>query len=179
MSDRPGDESDSDPVAVRALVDRFFAAFTSGSGLPERMSQLRSLFVDDAVVVRALSDGTTVYDVDSFIEPRRALLESGDLLDFEEWPVAGRVDVFGDIAQWFGSYRKSGLLDGSPLTGAGMKSIQCVKVGGRWRICAVAWCDERDGLALTDHQHSDVLSAPARSTSDPAFRGAPPERDDP
>jgi hypothetical protein len=138
-------EADTD--AVRAVVDEFFAAFTSGSGLPSRMTRLRELFADGATVAQSLEDGITTYDVDSFVRPRQALLESGRLVDFREWVTAGRVDVFGDIAAWFGSYAKSGLLDGDPYAGRGTKSIQFVRTAGRWQIFAVAWCDERAGIS--------------------------------
>ena len=95
--------------------------------------------------------------VEEFIAPREALLTGGSLTDFREWPAAGRVEVFGDIAHWFGSYEKDGLLHGEPCPGAGMKSIQLVRTADGWRISAVAWDDERDGLARTDHQAAELL----------------------
>jgi hypothetical protein len=70
------------------------------------------------------------------------------LVDFSEWELSGRTEVFGDIAQHFCSYAKRGVQDGTPFTGRGMKTLQLVRVAAGWRISAAAWDDERDGLAL-------------------------------
>ena len=56
--------------------------------------------------------------------------------------------MFGDIAQHFGGYAKSGIQDGTPFTGRGMKTMQFVRTSAGWRITAVAWDDERDGLTV-------------------------------
>jgi hypothetical protein len=56
--------------------------------------------------------------------------------------------VFGDVAQHFCSYEKSGVQDGVPFTGRGMKTVQLVRMPEGWRISAVAWDDEREGLTV-------------------------------
>jgi hypothetical protein len=63
---------DCDVEEVRALVRQYFGAFTSGPDLPTRMTALRAMFVDNAVIVRASGNDTTVYDVDAFIAPSRS-----------------------------------------------------------------------------------------------------------
>ena len=40
-----------------------------------------------------------------------------------EHATGGRIDLFGDLAQWFGGYTKAGLLRGAAYVGAGMKSL--------------------------------------------------------
>ena len=70
--------------------------------------------------------------------------------------VHGRTEVFGDIAQHFGSYAKAGVQDGTPFTGRGMKTLQFVRTPDGWRISAAAWDDERDGLTID----TDWLTSP-------------------
>ena len=146
-----------DHVAVMEVIDSFFAAFASGPSLDERLLELSNLFLPGAVIVRTCGSEPTRYEVDEFIRPRRELLGSGALTDFSERATGGRVDVFGDIAQWFGGYAKSWTELGTPHTGRGMKSIQLVRVADRWRISAVAWDDERPGV-LGPHpvRHSEA-----------------------
>ncbi|RLV50408.1 nuclear transport factor 2 family protein [Nocardioides mangrovicus] len=131
-----------DETTILAIVDRFFGAFASGPGLDERMAELRSLFLPGAVVVRTCGD-LAVYDVDGFVEPRHELLADGSFEDFAEWPVAGTVTVYGDVAHWWGDYAKGGRRDGAPFEGRGVKSIQLVRTDAGWRISAAAWDDER------------------------------------
>lgn len=142
----PRPDRSSDPAEIQAVVDTFFAAFATGPGLAERMAALRGLFVPQAVVTSTCGHGPAVMDVDTFIEPRHALLGGSGLPEFSEWPTGGRIDVFGDIAHWFGGYAKAGVQDGTATEGRGMKSIQLVRTTAGWRITAAAWDDERRGV---------------------------------
>lgn len=137
-----------DREEIDGIVRTFFAAFVSGPDVSARLDQLRSVFLPEAVITRTCGGEPAVYDVDGFIAPRRALLSGGSLTDFHEWQLLGRTDVFGDIAQHFGSYAKAGAQDGKAFTARGMKSLQLVRTPGGWRISAAAWDDERDGLSV-------------------------------
>ena len=86
------------------------------------------------------------------------MLSNGTLTDFREWELSGHTEIFGDIAQHFCSYAKAGVLLGASFTGRGMKTMQFVRTAAGWRISAVAWDDERDGLAI--EQHWSVAATP-------------------
>ncbi|GAA2590364.1 hypothetical protein GCM10010435_81270 [Winogradskya consettensis] len=137
MTMRTGD--DADRAAIAELVEVFFAAFKTGMDA----EALRELFLPQATIVRTCGDVPVVYGVESFIRPRAELLDSGRLTGFREWEESGRLDVYGDIAQLFCSYAKSGVQDGQPFTGRGMKTLQFVRTAAGWRISALAWDDER------------------------------------
>jgi len=137
-----------DQTALTEIVRRFFDAFVSGPECEERLDALPELFIPQAVIVRTCGSEPLAYTVDEFIAPRRALLTSGTLSDFREWPLEGRLDVFGDIAHWYGAYAKEGSQDGTAFTGRGMKTIQFVRTAAGWRISAAAWDDERPGVAM-------------------------------
>ncbi|GIE81899.1 hypothetical protein Aph02nite_78490 [Actinoplanes philippinensis] len=138
----PGGAATEDRAAIQDVVRTFFAAFTSGAGCAERLDGLRRLFLPQAVIVRAGGGTPAVYGVDDFIAPRARLLTSGALTDFREWELTGRTDVFGDIAQHFCGYAKTGVQDGVAFTGRGMKTLQFVRTPAGWRISAAAWHDE-------------------------------------
>jgi hypothetical protein len=140
--------TEADAAAIAEVVRTFFAAFTSGPDSATRLDALRGVFLPEAVIVRTCGLAPAVYGVDSFIAPRQALLTGGTLADFREWEVHGRTEVFGDIAQHFCSYAKSWVQDGTPFSGRGMKTMQLVRTAEGWRISAVAWDDERDGLEV-------------------------------
>ncbi|CAN5650407.1 hypothetical protein BH10ACT10_BH10ACT10_20150 [soil metagenome] len=133
---------------IDGIVRTFFAAFVSGPDVVARLDDLRAVFLPEAVITRTCGGEPAVYDVDGFIAPRRALLSGGSLTDFHEWQLLGRTDVFGDIAQHFGSYAKAGSQEGTAFTARGMKTLQLVRTPDGWRISAAAWDDERDGLSV-------------------------------
>ena len=147
-SDTRSDEVADDRATIERIVNVFFAAFTSGPELQARLDGLRHLFLPQAVIVRTCGEVPAVYDVEDFIEPRRRLLSSGDLAEFTEWELSGRTEVFGDIAQHFCSYAKRGVHAGKQFEARGMKALQLVRMPDGWRISAVAWDDERDGVTV-------------------------------
>jgi hypothetical protein len=136
-----GQASDLEDIADIART--FFAAFVSGPDSVESLERLRQVLLPEAVIVRTCGEPPVVYDVESFIAPRQALLIGGTLTGFSEWELAGRTEVFGDIAHRFCSYAKAGVQDGIPFTGRGMKTLQFVRTPAGWRISAAAWDDER------------------------------------
>jgi hypothetical protein len=135
-------------MAIAAVVRTFFGAFASGPGVNERLDSLRAVLLPEAVITRATGNEPTVYQLEDFIAPRQALLSGGTLVDFSEWELSGRTELFGNIAQHFCSYAKAGEQDGTPFTTRGMKTLQLIRTSAGWRISAVAWDDERDGLAI-------------------------------
>ncbi len=137
-----------DREEIDRIVATFFAAFASGPDVADRLDALRDLFLPVAVVTRTGGGEPAVYDVDGFVSPRKALLTGGTLTEFREWELRGRTDLFGDVAQHFGSYAKAGVQDGVAFTARGMKTLQLVLTATGWRISAAAWDDERDGLRV-------------------------------
>ena len=133
----------SDETAIEALVDAFFSAFTTGPEAAARLDDLRRIMLPGATVVRTCGLPAEVYDVESFIAPRLALLTSGEITEFEEWPEPGRIDVFGDIAHWWGAYGKRWRAGGEVHTGAGMKTMSFIRTDAGWRISSAAGDDER------------------------------------
>ncbi|MDR7252612.1 RimJ/RimL family protein N-acetyltransferase [Nocardioides sp. BE266] len=151
----------SDTAEIQDVIRRFLDAFTSGpaADVDARLDDLRAVMLPGAVVVRTCGVAPELDDVESFISPRRTILTDGTLTGFSEHAGRGRVDVFGDVAHWFGRYTKDGVMDGERIPGAGMKSVQLVRTADGWRISAMAWDDERDGLALADHVSLDVTQS--------------------
>ncbi len=137
-----------DRAAIAGIVRTFFAAFTSGPDCAARLAALRAVFLPEAVIIRTCGAAPAVYGVDTFIAPRQALLSGGTLVDFREWELSGRTQVFGDVAQHFCSYAKAGVQDGTAFTARGMKALQFVRTADGWRISAAAWDDERVGLEI-------------------------------
>ncbi|MER6936461.1 DUF4440 domain-containing protein [Nocardioides sp. NPDC127514] len=135
--------STSDETAIETLVHAFFSAFTSGPDAAARLDDLRRIMLPGATVVRTCGLPIEVYDVESFIAPRLALLTSGEISEFEEWPEPGRTDVFGDIAHWWGPYGKRWRTNDEVHTGRGMKTMSFVRTDDGWRISSAAWDDER------------------------------------
>ena len=137
-----------DRAAIDELVRRFFAAFTNKDGAVPDVEVFAGLFIPSGVILKAISREPEVYSVRNFIEPRARILSDGTLTDFSEEEIDARTDIVGNIAQRVSLYRKSGLTLGKRLEGKGIKVLQFVRTSAGWRLSAVAWDDEREGLTI-------------------------------
>lgn len=124
-----------------ALTAEFFGAFDNRGGRPADVARIRRLMLPGAVIVKTGPE-FTVYTVEEFIGPRERLLAEGRLTDFAEWETSERTEIAGDIASRVGGYSKSGLLDGAPYEGTGVKTFQFVRTPQGWRIAAFSWWDQ-------------------------------------
>lgn len=131
----------SDKRAIDELTATFFRAFDNRHAPPE-VDVLYRLFAPGAIVVKNVGGTPEVYDVRGFVEPRRAILTDGSIDDFSEEEVSERTDIFGNIAQRFSRYKKSGTAHGERFEGGGAKSIQFVRGPEGWRIASLVWDDE-------------------------------------
>ena len=138
-----------DEMELESIASAFFSAFSSSDLKPVDLADLRELFLPGATIVAVAADGVpNRYDVESFIEPREALLNSGRLLGFSEREVTAEMRIFGDIAQRWSLYSKSGTLDGRSADGWGRKAAHFVRTSAGWRISAIVWQDGADGAEI-------------------------------
>jgi hypothetical protein len=136
--------ADADVAAIDAIVAAFFGAFCNADG-PAPTSRVYELCLPQAVVIKAVGTAPEIYSLRDFVEPRTALLQSGDLTGFRERELARVMTIDGNIAQRRSTYEKSGLASGRPFTTPGVKIFQFVRLPGGWKISAVAW---EDGVSL-------------------------------
>ncbi|GAA1562460.1 hypothetical protein GCM10009691_40150 [Brevibacterium picturae] len=141
-------QEERDKRDIDRISTAFFDAFTSPDSGPADLNELRSLFLSGASVIKVADQTPQLYDVESFIQPREALLNSGRLRDFSEQEITTTTEVFGDIAQRWSLYSKSGTLDDAPYAGWGRKALHFVRTSDGWRISAIAWHDDPNDTAL-------------------------------
>ncbi|MBD0741251.1 nuclear transport factor 2 family protein [Streptomyces sp. CBMA152] len=127
---------------IDAITAQFYGAFDNRDGKVADVARIRRLMLPTGVIVNT-GPKFTAYTVEEFIAPREQLLSDGRLVEFSEWETSERTDIAGDIASRFGTYRKSGTLDGEPYDGGGSKTLQFVRTPEGWRIAAFSWYDDQ------------------------------------
>lgn len=138
--------------ATKAELDRltreFFSAVSFEAGESPAYEKIASLFIESGLLIKNSGSTPEVSTVPAFIEPRQAMFRSGELTRFSEAELSEKTEIFGNVAQRFNAYAKSGTLKGIPFSARGMISIQFVKTPAGWRMSSMAWDDERPGLAI-------------------------------
>jgi len=131
-------------------TEEFFRAVSFQQGERPDYDRLHDLFIEDGRLIKNSSECPEIATVDQFIAPRQKLVDSGELTFFHEAEAAEITEIFGNIAHRFSTYRKHGVMDGTPFEGKGMISTQFIRTPNGWKMSSMAWDDERPGLAIPD-----------------------------
>jgi hypothetical protein len=132
---------------LAALTAAFLAAVTFKPGERPAYGVIRDLFIAQGLLIKNVGE-PEIATVDEFIAPRQELFDSGALTEFEERELAHVTEVFGNVAHRMSTYSKRGVQNGASFEARGMISTQFVLTADGWRMSAMAWDDERPGLAL-------------------------------
>lgn len=139
----PGTGHDVDAKAeLDRLTRAFLGAFTNTGDTRPNVGAIREVFIPQGRIISNVEDELVIYDLDAFITPRERMLTDGTLIEFSEWEVAERTEIFGSIAHRFSQYRKSGFLNGAWFEGSGRKTTQFVRTPTGWKMSSMAWDDE-------------------------------------
>ena len=142
------ERTDDTKQACDRLMAAFFRAVSFEPGSAPNYAQIHTLFIADGLLIKNSGATPEISSLRQFIEPRRALVASGALTRFSETELGETTQVFGNVAQRFSRYAKSGTQDGNSFEVRGMISTQFIRTPAGWRISAMAWDDERPGLVL-------------------------------
>jgi hypothetical protein len=138
--------------AVKVELDRltaaFFHAVSFEAGETPPYENIYTFFIESGLLIKNTGPTPEISTVRQFIEPRQAMVRSGQLTRFRESELSEVTQVFGNIAQRFSAYTKSGVMNGVPFEARGMISTQFILTPAGWKMSAMAWDDERPGLTI-------------------------------
>jgi len=139
-----------DAAEMTGLLADFFAAVSFPAGGRPEYSAMRDLFSEGARLIKNSGDLPEISTVDEFIVPRQQQVDSGDLTSFDEAELAHVTEVFGNVGHRLSTYAKRGTIKGVAFEAEGIISTQFIRTPSGWKISAMAWDDERPGLAIPD-----------------------------
>lgn len=136
---------------LKRLIDEFFHAVSFDEGEKPSYSKIHELFIEPGLLIKNSGAVPEISLVKEFIQSRQALVDAGELTSFHEAEIVDATEDFGNVAQRFSTYTKSGTLKGVSFKARGMVSTQFILTPRGWKISSMAWDDERDGLDLPEH----------------------------
>jgi RimJ/RimL family protein N-acetyltransferase len=131
-----------DQIVIDSITNSFFQTFTNAKGRVPDLNEIYNLCLPQALIIKKTAEGEEVYNIRSFVEPRKTLLTDGALSDFEEKEISQETKIINGIAQRHSVYGKSGVINGTRFKQTGNKFFQFVKTLGGWKINALIWQDE-------------------------------------
>lgn len=139
----PTDTDVKEENELNQLTTRFFSLFTNTEGKTSNVEEIENIFIANGIIISNTYGVPEIYDLNEFITPRKKMLSDGTLTDFRESEISHKTEIYGNVAQRFSFYEKSGKLNGVYFESRGMKTIQFIKVGLNWKMSSVAWSDEK------------------------------------
>lgn len=130
-----------DNLAISKITESFFNVFTNKDGGLPKLDTLYRICIPQTLIINKKNSETNIYDLVSFIEPRKKVLTDGTLVDFEEKEIYEETKFFTNIAHRYSEYEKTGVLNGKRFKQKGHKFFQFVKIHGSWKINSVIWED--------------------------------------
>lgn len=132
----------SDKYLIDQLTQRFFNIFSNTKGRAPLLDSIAALCLPQALIIRKAGLTEEIYNLESFIAPRKRILSDGTLTEFEETETEEQTIISGTIAQRSSVYLKQGILNHRTFEQKGHKLFQFIKTLQGWKISSVVWQDE-------------------------------------
>jgi hypothetical protein len=129
----------AEPETAEAVVRALYDLVTFEAGATPEWDRVRSLFVEEAVVVlRTSREKSTLFSVEGFVEDFVRFIEQGNVgrTGFQERILRLRPTVFGDIAHVLVLYEAT-IPGSSRPPQKGVDSFHLARRDGRWRIVSI------------------------------------------
>ncbi len=133
-----------DKLQINEISKSFFELFSNTNNRKPDINLLKNICIRDIAIISKVDDKHTVYNLNSFIEPRQKMLTDGTLTEFEESEINDQTKICNNIAQRYSEYLKNGILEGKLFKKKGHKFFQFIKINEEWKISSVIWEDENN-----------------------------------
>jgi RimJ/RimL family protein N-acetyltransferase len=132
----------ADKLLIDQLTKSFFNIFANTNQQQPNWDNIHTICLPETIIVKKNSNNEEVYNLNTFIEPRKKILSDGTLTEFVEYEIAEETRIVGGIAQRFSKFQKKGSLNETYFKGNGNKLFQYVKTKNGWKINSVIWEDD-------------------------------------
>ena len=139
-----------DERQIREIITECYAMISGPAG-PRDWSRRDAIFHPDCIQMRTTVDQAgkaqvTRMTLDEYEASAGATLMT---MDFYEVELVNRIDIFGNMAQAWGSYIAKTHPDDPDAERRGINSFQFFKdETGTWKIISMIWDNEREGVEL-------------------------------
>ncbi len=132
----------SDKFNIDQLTKSFFSIFTNSNNQKPDWSLIHSLCLHETTIIKKSTNKEEVYNLNTFVEPRKKILSDGTLTEFEEYEIVEETRILENIAQRYSHFQKHGYFNETYFEEKGNKLFQYVKTTNGWKISSVIWEDQ-------------------------------------
>lgn len=143
---------DADDMAIDTLLRDLYQVISFAEGGEPEWERMATLFSPHARITRVTPEQIDYYDLASFQDMAREMLDLGVYTSFHEREIMRSVQRFGAVAHVLSAYETKQSEQAREPFARGVNSIQLVREGGGWRVLSLFWDEEQSGQPLRlDH----------------------------
>lgn len=134
----------SDKFNIDQLTKSFYNIFTNSNKQQPNWSLIHAICLPETIIIKKSSIEEEVYNLNTFIEPRKKILLKETLTELEVYEIFEETRIIGNIAQRFSNFQKHGYFNETYFKEKGNKLFQYVKTNNGWKISSVIWEDDKN-----------------------------------
>jgi RimJ/RimL family protein N-acetyltransferase len=134
----------ADKFEIDQLTKSFFNIFTNINKQEPNWNIIHTICLPETLLIKKNNREEEIYNLNTFIEPRRKTLADGMLTEFEEYETCEETKILYNIAQRFSKFQKNGYFNETYFKEKGNKLFQYVKTNNGWKISSVIWEDDKN-----------------------------------
>jgi len=132
-------DKDDKSFSAEEVVDKLYELVTFNAGTTPDWEKVKSLFIDDAIIVlRTSREETSILSVNDFVADFVEFIESRNVIEtgFSETIINRESMIFGDIATFLVLYEA--YIPGNERSPQkGVDSFSLIKKNGEWKIVSI------------------------------------------
>jgi RimJ/RimL family protein N-acetyltransferase len=132
----------ADKFNIDQLTKSFYSIFKNSNNQKPDWSLIHTICLPETIIIKS-SNKEEIYNLNTFVEPRKKILSDGTLTEFEEYETVEETRILDNIAQRYSYFQKQGYLNKTYFEEKGNKLFQYVKTTNGWKISSVLWEDQQ------------------------------------
>ena len=129
---------------IEVVINSLYKSISFKKGEHPNLQKLKKLFINEARLIRTTKDSHELMSVEDFISSFIRRIEAGDFIEFHEYEIGKKIEIFGGIAHVFSTYETEFETRGGKLNARGINSIQLIEIDGEWKVVNIFWYNEDD-----------------------------------
>jgi len=127
---------------IELVINSLYNSISFKKGERPDLDKLKKLFIDDARLIRTTKDSHELMGVEDFISSFNTRIDAGEFIEFREYEIKRKIEIFGGIAHVFSTYETDFETAGGKLKARGINSIQLIEMNNEWKVVNIFWYNE-------------------------------------
>ncbi|MGB5848419.1 MAG: hypothetical protein WBH40_08025 [Ignavibacteriaceae bacterium] len=127
---------------IEVVINSLYKSISFQKNERPDLDKLKELFLDEARLIRTTKDSFEVMSVAEFISNFNTQLDAGAFIEFREYEIKKKIEMFGGIAHVFSTYQTDFETEGGRLKARGINSIQLIEMNNEWKVVNIFWYTE-------------------------------------